>query len=969
MANDDHNQDTVHPEQDTNQTTSSLPRGTNLDRFVVLEKIGSGGMGVVYAAYDSVLDRKVAVKLLRGDAEGEAAAVRQDRLMREARAMAQLAHPNVNTVFDVGTYQGQVFVAMELIDGLTLTDWLQKKTRSIKEILDVFIQAGRGLAAAHRAGLIHRDIKPDNLLIGSDGRVRVTDFGLVASHASDQTTREKKTKSISISSEDSESLTQTGAAMGSPAYMSPEQHRGETLSESSDQFSFCVALFEALYGQRPFSGDSVEQLAANVIEGRIDESAKSSAVPAWVRQIVLRGLRKNIADRFSSMDTLLAQLQKDPVRKRRAVMTMIAVFVALAAGSWGLYTALTSEKQIACQDSQLHLAGVWDAKRKQAISSAFTETKRPYAKETFEKVKSRLDEYSANWLAVHKSSCEATHIRGDQSDTIFELRKQCLDRRLSELKALIDLFAAKSDPKILDMAVKATYELTPLMICSDVEFLKARIPLPENPSKRKKVQALRKRIEQAEALKRVGKHKDILEEVKNIASEAGKLDYPAILADALWLLGDLQSKTNEISAAEETLNDAGRAAARARDDRLQARILTRLIYVIGNLKDRRQSALALAPAARMAITRAGGDDLLRANLMNHIGVVHDSDGRYAASVEHHQKSLDLFHKVLGEEHPRIATAYDNLGVALKGQGKYDQAIDNYLKAHTIREKILDKRHPDIGNSLNNLGVVYDEKGDYKKAIAYYRQALEIWTKSLGTDNPRVAMATNNIGSYYNDHAQFEEALDYFKQSLEIRIRLLGEKHQYTLRVRENIAITHETMGKFDQAFEEFREILKLNEEVLGAEHPGVAFTSNRIGNCHLRRKEYDKAKAAYQRALVIYEKANGPMHISLAEPLNNLGLVYIETGDLKTARSRIERALEIVKSTFDEKHAGYAEILISLARVERLEHRPAIALIYLKQAMPILEKKLGDKGPLIETGRAEMEKAQKALLKTKKTRP
>ncbi|MBW1811452.1 MAG: serine/threonine protein kinase, partial [Deltaproteobacteria bacterium] len=948
MAKDDHNSDTVHPEQETSQTTSSLPRGTNLGRFVVLEQIGAGGMGVVYSAYDSVLDRKVAVKLLRFDCEGEAAAVRQDRLMREARAMAQLAHPNVNTVFDVGTYRGQVFVAMELIDGLTLTGWLQQKTRSVRQILDVFLQAGRGLAAAHRASLIHRDVKPDNLLIGNDGRVRVTDFGLVASHSSDQAPGEKAAVSSQKSDEDSESLTQTGAAMGSPAYMSPEQHRGEVVSVSSDQFSFCVALFEALYGKRPFSGDSGEQLAANVIAGSLDPSSKSGAVPAWVRQIVLRGLRSNIADRFSSMDALLAALGKDPARKRRAVTTWIAVIIALAAGSWSLYTVLTAEKPTACQDSERYLAGVWDATRKQAVKSAFTESKRPYAKETFEKVKSRLDEYTGRWMTTRKNSCEATHIRGDQSDTIFELRKQCLDRRLSELNALIGLFAAKSDPKVLDMAVKATYELTPLAICSDVEFLKARIPLPENPGKRKEVQALRKRIDQAGALKRVGKHKDILEEVKIIASAAGKLDHPAILADALWLLGDLQSKTNEVAAAEETLYDAGRAAARARDDRLQARILTRLIYVIGNLKDRRQAALALAPAARMAIARAGGDDLLQANLTNHIGVVLDSDGRYAESVEHHHKSLELFNKALGEQHLRIATAYDNLGVALKGQGKYDEAIENYLKAHAIREKILDKRHPDIGNSLNNLGVVFDEKGDDKKAIAYYRQALEIWTKALGTDNPRVAMATNNIGSYYEDHAQYEEALDYFKQSLDIRIRLLGEKHQYTLRVRENIAITHETMGKLDQAFEEFREILKLNEEVLGAEHPGVAFTSNRIGNCHLKRKEYNKAIAAYQRALAIYEKANGPKHISLAEPLNNLGRVYSETHKLKLARSRIERALDIVRETFNDKHAGFAEVLISLARVMRLEGKPQKALEHLNQAMPILEKKLGDKGPIIE---------------------
>ncbi|MBL8743732.1 MAG: serine/threonine protein kinase, partial [Myxococcales bacterium] len=258
-------------------TTAPSPAvGQTIGRYRVIGRLGEGGMGAVLAAHDPELDRTVALKILHESAGDERGELR-DRLAREARAMAKLAHPNVVAVYDVGAdpASGQLFVTMELVDGTTLRDWL-RTPRSSRAILDVFMAAGTGLAAAHAAGLVHRDFKPENVLVGRDGRVRVGDFGLArpprGAAASDAPL--------------SPTLTRTGAIIGTPAYMAPEQFLGEAADARSDQFAFAVALFEALRGERPFAGASLRELSENVVAGRLSPSVASG--PRWHRRFFAR---------------------------------------------------------------------------------------------------------------------------------------------------------------------------------------------------------------------------------------------------------------------------------------------------------------------------------------------------------------------------------------------------------------------------------------------------------------------------------------------------------------------------------------------------------------------------------------------------------------------------------------------------------------------------------------------------------
>ena len=323
----------------TSEAEADIGHGTKIGRFVVVGELGQGGMGVVYAAHDCELDRQVALKVLRA-----AAATDEERMrmLREGQAMARVTHPNVITVYEVGVEGTLVFLAQELLDAGTLGSWLEERP-SREEIVAKFVAAGRGLAAAHAAGLVHRDFKPDNVLLGKDGRVRVSDFGLAravgpADDALAATTRANVARAqLELSRGPMSPLTRTGAVMGTPMFMAPEQHVGARADERSDQFSFCVALYHALYGDWPFAGKSAVALADAVIAGRMQRPPRGRGVPRRLRQILLRGLATEPADWFSSMEALLAELTRPPSRAFRRVALVLAGLALVAAALIGGY--------------------------------------------------------------------------------------------------------------------------------------------------------------------------------------------------------------------------------------------------------------------------------------------------------------------------------------------------------------------------------------------------------------------------------------------------------------------------------------------------------------------------------------------------------------------------------------------------------------------------------------------------------
>ncbi|AKI98446.1 serine/threonine-protein kinase [Archangium gephyra] len=332
-------------------TASAPPREPErLGRFAVLRKLGEGGMGAVYMGHDALLDRRVALKLLHRDTDA------REWLLREAQALARLAHPNVVAVHEVSEHEGRVFVAMELVEGQSLREWLAAGQRTVPRVLAMLVQAGKGLAAAHEAGLVHRDFKPDNVLVGRDGRARVVDFGIAALASRPEEQPLPGTLPNALASP----LTHRGTLMGTPTYMAPEQFLGERATPASDQFSFCVTLYTAVYGQPPFAGEELAALSRSVLAGRLQPAPARPGTPAWLAPLLRRGLSREPSERFPSMAALITALEEhlarlpslDPEVARRDRLRITGVSILL---TLGIGTAVIARLDRRFQPSHLEL--------------------------------------------------------------------------------------------------------------------------------------------------------------------------------------------------------------------------------------------------------------------------------------------------------------------------------------------------------------------------------------------------------------------------------------------------------------------------------------------------------------------------------------------------------------------------------------------------------------------------------------
>jgi tetratricopeptide (TPR) repeat protein/tRNA A-37 threonylcarbamoyl transferase component Bud32 len=848
----------------------SLAPGTIIGRYVVLSKLGAGAMGVVLAAYDPELDRKVALKLIRSRGHDQAA---RTRLRREAQALARLDHRNVVAVHDVGVHEGQLFVAMEFVAGQTLRAWMQSvdEPRPWREAVRVFMEAGRGLEAAHGAGLVHRDFKPDNVMLGDDGRVRVMDFGLARAeeggagdHGVDVVATDEALGGTGKALVGP--LTQTGMLLGTPAYMAPEQFTGTPANARSDQFGFCVALHEALYGKRPFAGQSLAQLIDAVSNGPLREAPASSTVPAWLRKVVLRGLAKAPEDRFESMHALLEALAADPAVRRRKWWGVAAV-LGLLAGVWGLVRTAEHEAQV-CSGMERKLAGVWDDRRRAEVQAAIEATQLSYAPGTWRRVEQQLDAYTRQWVDARTEACEATH-RGEQSDDLLDLRMACLDERLLHVRATVDVFARANETAV-NKAAEALADLPTLERCADVEALRAEVPPPEDLRMARRVAELEQRLAEAEALELLGQYEDGLTQANAVVSEAEQLGYEPLEARAWLRQGVLLRKSGSYEAAEEALERAYDAALGQRMVDEAASASTDLVLVVGYLAARHEDGRRWAQHSG-PLSRAARASEARARHFNNLGVIAEQEGHYEESREYHERALAIFEEALGPRHPRVAISLTNLGNVVDSQGKYEEAREYQERALAIFEEALGPEHPNVATALNNLGDVTLSLGEYEQTREYHERARAIWEKALGPDHPSVAMSLTNLGIVAARQGRLEEAREYQARALAIF------------------------------------------EAALGPEHPHVAVSLTNLGDIAKREGRYEEAREYQERALAVFEGALGPEHLTLAYPLTSLGEVLIAQGDPGGALFPLERALSL-RTSVGVEPGELAETRIALTR-------------------------------------------------------
>ena len=851
-------------------------RGSAVARFVLLDPLGGGASGTVYSAFDPILDRQVAIKLIHvGESDAEGTSQARARVLREAQAMARIKHPNVVPIYDAGVADdGEVFLALEKVSGGTLADWLQKK-RPWREVLRVLCAAGDGLAAAHAVGVIHRDFKPTNVLMDSGSIPRVTDFGLAWTVGAAEE-RRGEDGSVDASGRSSSTalgdpLTETGTALGTPGYMPPEQYGAHTIDERADVFAFCASAYRALYGERPFAGDTAAEVANATLNEKIRPPPKSTDVPKWVERIVLGGLSKDREARPSSMNQLLAALRNDPAQRRWRWIGVGAALLACLVGASSVRAGAARRAQ-ACVAAGAPLESIWGPARKAQIAAAFAATRRPYAADAWAQVEHALDEYSAEWLTANEASCAATRVRGEQSETMFELRATCFEDHLDELRALADVFAS-ADAKVVETAARAARALSPLKACSDIDRLNASLRMPQAPAAREEIRALQAELSRTKELHEAGKKRQSRDALDAIHDRVERAAWPPLLVQWHTRAATSERQVDE-KAAVAHYEEAITLAERNRLDERKASAEIALGSFEGSWLGRTEEAHLWMRMADASIARLGGNAELELEREEEEGWIFQYEHKLTDAARLFRRVLDRTEAAGIGDPDIVASAHSGLADALTGEGNVDEAMAHERLALRTEEQAYGREHPWISGYLNNLAVAELSAGQIDAALASATRARDLLDEqaSRGEEVP----------------ASSEHAL---------ALHTLGE---VLLRAR-----------RFGEAADELSRARDMYRAVHDGPNADVAYADNELAAAFLELGRGEEATRALEEASSIERATNVPAAI-VGGTLVVKARSELRRGDLRGASAHAEQALATMRDG-DARGAELAEAQLTLA--------------------------------------------------------
>ena len=860
------------------------PPGAKVDRYTVGERLGSGATGSVFTAHDPELDRTIALKLLHSRH------AQRERIQREARALARLAHPNVVAVFDAGTFEGELFIAMELVGGTNLRAWMDVP-RSIAEILDVFRQIGRGLAAAHASEIVHRDIKPENILVGTDGRVRIADFGLAGGPDG----------GIDF--------------IGTPAYMAPEQFEHGGSSTASDQFALCIALYEALYGKRPFPVN----LAEEVERGLPPEPRRG--IPSSVRLVLTRGLACDPAARFAAMDTLV-----DALRARRRNRVAIGVVGAVVIGGLGFGLARVSGSAAPlCADAGAELDRVWNPSRIAALHAHFTTTKLPYAEDAWTAVEQRVTRFASEWRAMRTEACSATRIRGVQSDQILALRMQCLDRALVELDAVATLLAGVTATE-LATAPSTVDALPSLAVCANTTALMAPVQ-PPNAAEATVVAAISHEIARGSALVDAARWTEAVEFATRVVASANRTTHAPTRAAASFLLGRAQSGAGDATAAEASLRKAYADAELGHDDLLAARSAVELVWVVGQDQARFDDGREWAFHAETKLQRAGGDLDVAARLAGGQGNLSFNTSDYTAAQAHYQRALELRERLYGPDSRAAANALGNLGRAIDASGDNPRALEILTRVVAKLERALGPAHPELAMAFNALSGAQFNHGDFSAALASVDRALAIAEPAFGANHPKVGQYLIHRSYALHILAREPEALAAAERAIAVFDREGGNRVMLVAALAGKGDVQR-AIGQHAAALATYERASAIALEI----DPGNDFAAGSLENVagalvDLRRAP--EALETYRRALAIRERVAGKDYFENAYAHAGIADAEMLLGHAASAVTSYRTAVRLLEA-YDGDPGTLATMRFQLAQAlhaNRADVREVMSLV------------------------------------------
>ncbi len=882
---------------DTGEDANQPP---HLGHFEIVGRLGAGGMGMVFEGRDTMLDRRVALKLLHPSRAG--GHIAPARLLREAQALAKLSHANVVTVFEVGMAGDDPFVAMELVEGNTLLEWM-KQPRTWREVADIFLAVGRGLAAVHALGLVHRDFKPSNVMIDRRGVPKLGDFGLVT------TIDEPPTNGAATDTTSSQTLTQAGSVMGTPAYMAPEQRSGAAVDARADQFSFAKSLLEAL----------------------------PDGAPAALQPILTRALADAPADRYPAMEPLLAALARvrRGNRARWIAAGVTVAVIAIVAIAWGFGRAQSAVET--CARPTDRVAKVWNPVRRAALQAHLIGIDPVLGHERFTVGAGVLDRGGDRWLDQRVDACQAARANR-QSGELLDRRMSCLDRALLELDETAAVLERTTDRATLDNAMKGAIALPALDDCADVAALLELLPRPTNPTQRAEADALTKDLVEIDVALRTGgtKTTNVSMRAREAVDRARRLDDPDTLARALRSRAGIERELGAGAPLVTTLHEAITQASAARDDRLVSELWTTLLAVLVT-QNKAEEARTLLPAAEAALARTrsttelfvkfldskamvltvSGDAAsaqaslaaaarmleltnaaspsssvhsLAVTIKARVAITQSMTGQWAEAIKGLREVIPLANAQYGGDHPAVMQMHFNLGVMLRRTGDSAAALAEFREAARIGEARL-VASPNLAELFFAIGSTQVVLGRPEEATAPLERAVEMNRATLPPGDARLADSTSALASAYMDTHHLAEAkhlLDETIAILEQRKLDPDEKLAIAYANRSDLARqTHQcahSWPDFDRAIAIYQGLKMVDD---------AHAVTNRRAECQLDTSQWAAAVATTEHLLAIHELSAEQRVLAQFEHgqgLWNLGRRAEAIAEVRAARDEMKRA-------------------------------------------------------------------------------
>jgi serine/threonine protein kinase/tetratricopeptide (TPR) repeat protein len=860
-----------------------------LGRYRLVARVGAGGGGVVMRGEDPQLRRDVAIKLVHAHDDAE-------RLLREARVLARLSHPDIVTIYDVGRVdgardrglarlvgapvEGSVFLVMQWLEGGDLSHWLDASARSWNEILDAFTAAGRGLAAAHAAGVLHRDFKPSNVLLDGDGRPRVADFGL--GHAT------AKPQSCDDDDGDDDELVTLRA--GTPLYMAPEQHLGEGVDARSDQFAFCFALHEALFGARAFT--SMAELVQLKLDG--PPARNDSRIPAAIARVVARGLAPDPRERWLDMNALLDALTRAR-RPRSKALALLAVPVLLVAA-----VAVEPSGPALCEPDDPSWSSVWGEPREE-IEDVFTSRAAGFGRDSFAAVDDRMSALGRAWSDAREQVCAAPS----------EAAAACLQDQRRHAIAIVDAWRAVERDGIVGAALELE-RLDDPIACLGSSPQREHSPLADDA----------RRLDALVAAGRITEAATLADDVRpRLDADASRARIAVAVAFA---------RAGRYAEAEQELVTAVHDAEARDDAKTSLRASTRLVSVVGSHLARPDDADRWARHTWATLARLDDDGTLAAEVHEHLGALAFGRGQWSRALDHYEESLRLAATVLPDDALHRAANLANAGAALVNMGRFREAIVRFEETVEIQRAELGEGHPGLAMTRHNLAAALGQSGAIERARDEATRALDAWTTAHGERHPDVALGLVTLASIHSAAGEIDRAIELGERARALRLELLGPDHPDTLTCTLNLAIAYEAAGRLPEAMALLEPlVVTYEQDPAPAPHEGLAWLN--LGSMQMRVEDYDAAHRSLSRAHELLMVTHGKRHAAVGVLLLNLGVVMRELGELEGSLDMLAQAESVMLAAVGPSYPRLVAVHLERGRTaQRLGDREAARVAYTR---------------------------------------